>query len=115
MINSKNYYSAENSKSFMSVSQFKSFMECEAKAMAEISGEFQRETTNALLIGSYVDSFFEGTLDTFKKNHPEIFLKSGGLKADFVQADEIIQLQSGTAYCRFTVAVDRKFHEIYVR
>ena len=91
MINSENYYSAESSKSFMSVSQFKSFMECEAKAMAEISGEFRRETTNALLIGSYVDSFFEGTLDTFKKNHPEIFLKSGGLKADFVQADEIIQ------------------------
>ena len=91
MITNENYYTSENSVKFMSVSQFKSFMDCEAKAMAEISGEYQRETTNALLIGSYVDAFFEGTLDTFKEHHPEIFLKSGGLKADFVQADEIIQ------------------------
>ena len=91
MITNENYYNAENSVKFMSTSQFKSFMDCEAKAMAEISGEYQRETTTALLVGSYVDAFFEGTLDTFKEHHPEIFLKSGSLKADFVQADDIIQ------------------------
>ena len=90
MITNENYYNAENSVKFMSTSQFKSFMDCEAKAMAEISGEYQRETTTALLVGSYVDAFFEGTLDTFKEHHPEIFLKSGSLKADFVQAADII-------------------------
>ena len=91
MITNENYYTSENSVKFMSTSQFKSFMDCEAKAMAEISGEYQRENTTALLVGSYVDAFFEGTLDTFKEHHPEIFLKSGSLKADFVQADDIIQ------------------------
>ena len=90
MITNENYYNAENSMKFMSTSQFKSFMECEAKAMAEINGDYKRESTTALLVGSYVDAFFEGTLDVFKENHPEIFLKSGGLKADFYQADEII-------------------------
>ena len=90
ILTSENYYSSESSKEYMSVSQFKSFLDCEAKAMAEINGDYKRESTTALLIGSYVDAFFEGTLDVFKENHPEIFLKSGGLKADFYQADEII-------------------------
>jgi len=91
MIDNGNYYNTENSVKFMSASQFKSFMECESKALAEINGDYQRETTTALLVGSYVDSWFEGTLDKFKENHSEIFLKSGGLKADYVQADEIIK------------------------
>lgn len=42
------------------------------------------------MVGSYVDSWFEGTLDEFKAAHPEIFKKDGSLKADFVQAEEII-------------------------
>lgn len=91
MINNENYYNSENSLKFMSTSQFKSFMECESKAIAEISGEYQRENTTALLVGSYVDAFFEGTLEKFRENHPEILLKSGGLKSDFVQASEIIE------------------------
>ena len=91
MINAKNYYTLELSQQFQSVSQFKNFMDCPARAMAELSGEFTRESTTAMLIGSYVDAWFEGTLDDFKSNHPEIFLKNGGLKADFVQAEAIIQ------------------------
>ncbi|MDE5854508.1 MAG: PD-(D/E)XK nuclease-like domain-containing protein [Ruminococcus sp.] len=91
MINNANYYSLENAKNFMSASQFKAFLECEAKTVAEINGDFTRDSSTAMLIGSYVDAWFEGTLDSFKEIHPEIFLKSGGLKADFVQADTIIR------------------------
>lgn len=94
LMNSENYYSSENAMKYMSVSQFKSFMDCEAKALAEISGEYKRESTTALLVGSYIDSWFEGTLDDFKANHGEIFLKSGGLKSDFAMADDIIKLIS---------------------
>ena len=42
------------------------------------------------MVGSYVDSNFEGTLDIFKAQHPEIFMKSGELKADYRKAEEII-------------------------
>ena len=90
MLNNQNYFSSENALKFMSTSQFKSFQNCEAQALAETKGEFKRDSEKPLLIGSYVDSWFEGTLDKFKETHPEIFLKSGGLKADYVQADEII-------------------------
>lgn len=89
-LDNKNYFSSENALKFMSASQFKSFQNCETQALAEIKGEFKRDSEKPLLIGSYVDSWFEGTLDKFKETHPEIFLKSGGLKADYVQADEII-------------------------
>ena len=76
---------------YMSVSQFKAFEKCPASALAEIKGKYKREETTALLVGSYVDAYFEGTLANFKKKHPEIFKKGGVLKADYVQADKIIQ------------------------
>ncbi len=89
-LNNSNYFSKDASMEFMSVSQFKAFEKCEAGAMAEINGEFEREKTTALLVGSYVDAHFEGTLDVFKAQNPEIFLKSGGLKSEYRKAEEII-------------------------
>ena len=91
ILTNDNYFSIEASKEYFSVSQYKSFMECEAKAMAEIRGEWKQKKTTALLVGSYVDAYFEGTLDTFKLENPEIFKKDWTLKADYVQADEIIK------------------------
>lgn len=90
-INNENYYSNENALKFMSASQFKSFQNCETKALAEINGEYTRKSETALLVGSYVDSYFEGTLGKFKEKHPDIFLKSGGLKAEFRKAEECIE------------------------
>lgn len=91
-----NYYSAEANMEYMSVSQFKDFagtygkVGCEASAMAKLRGEYEQKKTTALLVGSYVDSYFEGTLDQFKRGNPEIFTQSGDLKASYKQANEII-------------------------
>lgn len=134
-LTSENYFSIESNNKYMSVSQYKSFTECEAKALAEMSGDWEMKKTIPLLVGSYVDAHFEGTLDLFKAKNPEIFttkliendftvakfLEVGGgyvtrnntlvskrikeakethpefftlqseLKADFKQAEEIIQ------------------------
>lgn len=90
ILTNDNYYSVEANKEFMSVSQYKDFRKCEAMAMATLRGEWEKPKTTALLVGSYVDSWFEGTLDEFKAAHPEIFKKDGSLKADYVQAEEII-------------------------
>lgn len=81
---------------YFSVSQFKDFVGtygmvgCEAKALAKMRGEWNEEMSCALLVGSYVDSHFEGTLDVFKSQHPEIFTVKGELKAEYRQANEII-------------------------
>lgn len=86
-----NYYSQEANKHYMSVSQYKEFMRCEAAAMAQINGEWTKPKTTALLVGSYIDSWFEGTLDQFRIQNPEVFKRDGTLKADFQQAEDIIQ------------------------
>lgn len=87
----KNYFSRSASLEYMSVSQFKAFEKCQAAALAEIKGKYKREKTTALLVGSYVDAYFEGTLGNFILHHPDIFKKDGTLKADYLQAEIIIQ------------------------
>lgn len=95
-----NYYSTEANQEFISCSQFKDFVGtygkpgCEACALAKIKGEWKDEETTALLVGSFVDSFYEGTLEKFKAEHPQIFTtrgpNKGDLKADYKQAELII-------------------------
>jgi hypothetical protein len=65
-------------------------LKCSASALAELNEEHEREMTTALLVGSYVDAWFEGTLEQFKQEHPEVFKKDGTLKSEYLQADEII-------------------------
>ena len=95
-LSAENYYSQEANLEYMSVSQFKDFagtygkMQCEFYGMEKLAGRWEDEETTALLVGSYVDAYFEGSLEKFKKEHPALFKKDGGLKADYVKADEII-------------------------
>lgn len=88
-LTAENYFSPEANWQYMSASQFKSFRRCEAAALAELRGELGRKETTALLVGSYVDSYFSGELEQFKAEHPEIFKKDGTLKAEFAQALKI--------------------------
>lgn len=97
-----NYYSLQADRDYFSVSQFKSFLRCEAATMAYLRGEYQRETTTALLVGSYVDANFEGTLEQFKADNPQIFKKDGSLKAEFSKAEEIIEkIKSDPLFMKF--------------
>lgn len=96
ILTSENYFSKEADREYLSVSQYKNFMgslgkvACEAEAMALLSGEWEKEKTTALMVGSYVDTHFEGTLDLFRAQNPEIFTKQGNLKADYKKAEEVI-------------------------
>ena len=86
-----NYYSLEANKAFFSVSQYKDFCRCEAMAMAKIRGEYEQHATKAMLVGQFVDSYFEGTLEQFIKDNPHIFTLKKVLRADFRKADAIIK------------------------
>lgn len=90
-LTARNYHGRAANREYMSTSQFKAFEKCPAAAIAEINGKYKREKTVALLVGSYVDAYFEGTLDAFRKSTPEIFKRDGTLKADFLQAEDIIK------------------------
>lgn len=73
---------------FMSYSTFSKYLTCEAAAAAR----YYPPSTVAQLVGSYVDAYFSDELEDFKVEHPEIFnSKTGALKADFTNANDLIQ------------------------
>ena len=82
-LTNRNYYGAKANNEFMSVSQFKQFQKCEAMAMAELKGEYERPQSKALLLGSFVDEMLTGTKKTQMKfvydNFSELFQKSSKL------------------------------------
>lgn len=90
MLNESNYFSPENNLKYMGSTQFKNFTKCEAAALAEISGIWRMESSTAMLVGSYVDSYFSGTTALFRAQNPCICKKDGSLKSEFADADQII-------------------------
>lgn len=86
-----NYHSHEANWKYWSVSQFKAFKDCPAAAMASLSGDYTRPMTDALLMGSYLDAHFSGTMGQFSEDHPEIFnSRSGELKSQYRKANAAI-------------------------
>lgn len=86
------YFSPEANRSYWSVSQFKTFNKCEACGLAEVRREYQREATDSLLIGSYVDAHFSNEVSTFlAMNGDKMFKKNGELLAKYEHANDIIR------------------------
>ena len=95
----ENYYSPEMNMAYMGSTQFKAFEKCEAAALAELRGEYTPPTSQAFLIGGYIDAWFSGELPLYQAQHPEIFKRDGTLKAEYVKAAEIVaRLQADELY-----------------
>ena len=98
----KNYYTSEMDKLYCSASQYKDFEGCpilpgcEERALKTISGEYVRETTKAMLMGSILDCLWEN-------DDPEYILErfpdcvsskgptKGQLKSEYQQIMNIYQ------------------------
>jgi hypothetical protein len=91
ILTAENYHSPEMNMKYMGCSQFKAFMECEAMALAEAKGEYVRQKSVSLLVGSYVDAHYEKSLDLFKAQNPEIFTQKGELRSEYKHAEYIIE------------------------
>lgn len=102
-LNNDNYFSVESNKAFCSVSQLKNFLGtpfmlgCEKRALAEINGEYAREKSDALLIGSYVDAALTGSkeeLEKFIADNPNMISSRGAtagqLKSQYLHANTMI-------------------------
>lgn len=98
-----NYYSLKADNEYFSVSQYKNFVKCSAREMARLRGELPKITNEAFLVGQYVHSWSEGTLDKFKEEHPEIIssrgVSKGKLKSSFVVAENMIKALSNDPLC----------------
>lgn len=103
-LTNKNYYGSAANQEFMSVSQFKSFKRCEAMALAELKGEYERPKSKALLLGSFVDEMLTGTkksqIEFIVKNRSEIFQKSS--KLNKYSDEELLVLLNDTSFERFS-------------
>lgn len=89
-LTAENYFSPASNTAYFSVSQVKRFLECEACAVAELRGAWEREPTVSLMVGSYVDAHFSRELDLFKAKHPDIYTRTGNLRSEYQQAEDII-------------------------
>lgn len=89
-LNQSNYYSEKANLQYFSVSQYKDFAKCEAMALAKITGAYHPEMTRAMLVGSFVDTYFEGTQEQFMKENPAVFTRKNELRSEFRKANEII-------------------------
>lgn len=97
-----NYYSTEANMAFWSASTVKAFLSCPAAGLAELTGNWTRPDSDALLIGSYVDAALEGTLGLFIQEHPELFKRDGGLKSQYSKADEMVRrAMNDPVFCDF--------------
>jgi len=90
-LTNSNYHTLEANQDYWSVSQFKTFNRCEAAGLATVTGEYVREETDALLIGSYVDAYFSGEMEEFLKlEGDKVYQKNGKRYKKFDDADKMI-------------------------
>lgn len=95
----KDYYSNESSIKYWSISQYKRFRECEARALAELQGDWTDTRDNtALLVGNYVHSYFESkeAHEEFKAQNGSEMISSRGttkgqFKKSFLVAEQMIE------------------------
>lgn len=95
-LTSENYYSREANEEYLSTTQYKSFLDCEARSLAELQGEYEPEEKEVYLVGNYVHSWASDELEKFISDHPEIISSRGAtkgdLKAPFKQAQDMIDV-----------------------
>ena len=103
-LNKENYHCLQANLDYMSRGQYLDFTTgCEAATVASLKGEWVEEPSTALLVGQYVHAFFEGALPDFMANHPECFTKSGTLKAEFKQAEKMIETLKNDRLAMYTL------------
>lgn len=95
ILTEETYYSREANEQFFSVSFYKQMCKCEAAAMAQLRGEYEPPASTAFLVGGYFDAYFDGSLEQFKSEHPEILVtrgdRKGELRSEFRQAEVMIE------------------------
>lgn len=86
-----NYFSNEMNIKYTGSSQIKSFIDCEARTLAELKGEWEEPKSDSMLVSSYIDEAISGTLDIFKEQNPQIFTRTGDLKAQYKIAEKVLE------------------------
>jgi PDDEXK-like domain of unknown function (DUF3799) len=107
-----NYYTQEADQQYMSVSQVKAFMKCEAAAFAKLNGNYNEPKSDALLFGSYVHSWLDGTLEEFKAENPDLYStrgkSKGELKSQYQNANLMIETLKNDPFCMMALEGEKE-------
>ena len=104
----ESYHSLEANRVFMSRGQYKNFLDCEAKQMATLNGQWVDEPSIALMVGQYFHTFNDNTMGEFISNHPEMFTKKLTLKAEYVVADKMIEIIKNDPFCMYCLEGEKE-------
>jgi len=99
--NRENYHSIMMNQLYMSRGQYKSFLECEAAVMATLNGQWVEPPSVALQAGQYVHSWNDGTQREFMANHSNMFTQKLTLKAEYKEADKMIECLEQDPFAMF--------------
>src|SRR5690625_5288884 len=112
VLTSANYYSREMDKKYMSVSQFKNFVECEAKTVAKLNGDYYEPPNKPMIVGNYVHTAFEDeeVFNKFVEENSDVINKKrgGGKYADFIQADKMIETLKNDDFAMFAMSGEKE-------
>ena len=116
ILNAENYYSKEANLEYMSVSTFKDFAGtygipgCEYRAYETLMGRWREYPSDAMLIGSYVDSYVEGqdSFLAFQREHPEMFRSDGNLYGKYRIGETVIRRIKRDKYFMRTLSGEKQ-------
>lgn len=108
-----NYFDLEMQRAYMSTSQFKSFQKCSAQVVAELNGDYQRESKDAFIEGHMFEALVSGDEELFYMQHPEIISSQGktkgNVKANFKKVLESVEsFQRQTAFAKIIARCNKQ-------
>lgn len=112
-----NYFSKEANLAYLDCTTFKNLAGtigkkgCECRALAIAKGEYNPPKTEALLVGSYVDAYFDNSLDEFKKKNIEYLYSKASIKKYNEGKIEFSELDLLTPFKNADVMIKRAIKE----
>lgn len=85
-LTNENYFTPEANLTWLDCSTYKNMVGtlgmkgCETRALAIATGAYTTPKTEALLVGSYVDAYFDNSLDAWKEQNRELIYTKASLK-----------------------------------
>ena len=114
-LNKENYHSNEANLAYMSVSQYKAFTACEAAVMAELRGEYTRESSDALLAGQMLHAWVEGPAayqEFIAVHRSSLCKKDGDFKAQFTDVTRMAHCLHSDMFASFCLEGEKEVIQV---
>ena len=115
-LNAETYFSTEANLKYLDCSTYKNVVGtagrkgCECRALAIAKGEYEQPKTEALLVGSYVDAYFDKSLSQFCLDNMEYVFSKASIKK-FEKSGKAEELERLKAFEQADIMIKRAIKE----